>query len=108
LVQSRALVGLEAAAVTVEVHLANGLPNFMLVGLADTEVKEEALALKNKFVDAIESEARRKADFPTQRTPQIRRVRDAREGCPAENLINSYDCGVRPRYTEEWRSRRTR
>jgi magnesium chelatase family protein len=40
LVQSRALLGLEAAAVTVEVHLANGLPNFMLVGLADTEVKE--------------------------------------------------------------------
>jgi magnesium chelatase family protein len=40
LVQSRALVGLSAAAVTVEVHLANGLPNFMLVGLAETEVKE--------------------------------------------------------------------
>lgn len=40
LVQSRALVGLEAAAVTVEVHVANGLPNFLLVGLADTEVKE--------------------------------------------------------------------
>jgi magnesium chelatase family protein len=40
LVQSRALVGLEAAAVTVEVHLGNGLPQFTLVGLADTEVKE--------------------------------------------------------------------
>ena len=40
LVQSRALVGLNAAAVTVEVHLANGLPNFTLVGLADVEVKE--------------------------------------------------------------------
>jgi len=40
LVQSRALVGLEAAAVTVEVHLANGLPSFTLVGLADVEVKE--------------------------------------------------------------------
>ena len=40
LVQSRALVGLEAAPVTVEVHIANGLPNFFLVGLADTEVKE--------------------------------------------------------------------
>jgi magnesium chelatase family protein len=40
LVQSRALVGLHAAAVTVEVHLANGLPNFTLVGLADVEVKE--------------------------------------------------------------------
>nr|WP_319564349.1 YifB family Mg chelatase-like AAA ATPase [uncultured Rhodoferax sp.] len=40
LVQSRALLGLEAAAVTVEVHLANGLPCFTLVGLADVEVKE--------------------------------------------------------------------
>ena len=40
LVQSRALLGLEAAAVTVEVHLANGLPNFLLVGLADKEVRE--------------------------------------------------------------------
>ena len=40
LVQSRALIGLNAAAVTVEVHLANGLPSFTLVGLADVEVKE--------------------------------------------------------------------
>ncbi len=40
LVQSRALLGLEATAVTVEVHLANGLPSFTLVGLADVEVKE--------------------------------------------------------------------
>ena len=40
LVQSRALLGLEAAAVTVEVHLANGLPSFTLVGLAEVEVKE--------------------------------------------------------------------
>lgn len=40
LVQSRALLGLQAAEVTVEVHLANGLPSFTLVGLADIEVKE--------------------------------------------------------------------
>ncbi|MBO9646180.1 MAG: YifB family Mg chelatase-like AAA ATPase [Pseudacidovorax sp.] len=40
LVQSRALLGLDAAQVTVEVHLANGLPSFTLVGLADVEVKE--------------------------------------------------------------------
>ena len=40
LVRSRALVGLHAPAVTVEVHLANGLPSFTLVGLADVEVKE--------------------------------------------------------------------
>ncbi len=40
LVQSCALLGLQAADVTVEVHLANGLPCFTLVGLADVEVKE--------------------------------------------------------------------
>jgi magnesium chelatase family protein len=39
-VHSRALLGLEAPEVTVEVHLANGLPSFTLVGLADVEVKE--------------------------------------------------------------------
>src|SRR5262245_43006305 len=39
-IASRALDGLAAPAVHVEVHLANGLPSFTLVGLADTEVKE--------------------------------------------------------------------
>lgn len=37
---SRGLAGMAAPAVTVEVHLANGLPAFNIVGLADTEVKE--------------------------------------------------------------------
>ena len=37
---SRALDGLQAHEVRVEVQLANGLPSFTLVGLADTEVKE--------------------------------------------------------------------
>ena len=40
IVHSRALDGLAAPPVAVEVHLANGLPSFTLVGLADTEVKE--------------------------------------------------------------------
>jgi magnesium chelatase family protein len=40
LVRSRTLLGLQAHAVTVEVHLANGLPSLSLVGLAETEVKE--------------------------------------------------------------------
>ena len=40
IVHSRALLGLEARPVCVEVHLANGLPSFTLVGLAETEVKE--------------------------------------------------------------------
>ena len=38
--RSRALAGLAAPEVTVEVHLASGLPSFTLVGLPDTEVKE--------------------------------------------------------------------
>jgi len=37
---SRALSGFDALPVTVEVHLAGGLPSFNLVGLPETEVKE--------------------------------------------------------------------
>ncbi|MDH2917534.1 MAG: magnesium chelatase domain-containing protein, partial [Gallionella sp.] len=37
---SRGLAGMDAALVTVEVHLANGLPQFTIVGLAEAEVKE--------------------------------------------------------------------
>ncbi|MCW5636464.1 MAG: ATP-dependent protease, partial [Rubrivivax sp.] len=40
IVHSRALLGMEAPEVRVEVQLANGLPSFTLVGLAETEVKE--------------------------------------------------------------------
>ena len=39
-VRSRGLSGMSAPEVTVEVHLANGLPAFTLVGLPDTEVRE--------------------------------------------------------------------
>ncbi|HSV54553.1 MAG TPA: magnesium chelatase domain-containing protein, partial [Burkholderiaceae bacterium] len=52
LVQSRALLGLEAAAVTVEVHLANGLPSFTLVGLADVEVKEARERVRSALQNA--------------------------------------------------------
>jgi magnesium chelatase family protein len=38
--RSRALAGMEAPAVNVEVHLANGLPSFTIVGLPDAEVRE--------------------------------------------------------------------
>ena len=52
LVHSRALLGLEAATVTVEVHLANGLPSFMLVGLAETEVKEARERVRSAIQNA--------------------------------------------------------
>lgn len=40
ILKSRALSGMHAPEVTVEVHLANGLPSFTIVGLPETEVKE--------------------------------------------------------------------
>ncbi|MDO9227245.1 MAG: YifB family Mg chelatase-like AAA ATPase [Pseudomonadota bacterium] len=39
-VSSRALAGMDAPEVAVEVHLANGLPSITLVGLPEAEVKE--------------------------------------------------------------------
>lgn len=53
--RSRALSGMEAPAVSVEVHLANGLPGLALVGLPDTEVRESKdrvrAALQNSGFD---------------------------------------------------------
>lgn len=40
MLQSRALAGMRAPSITVEVHLANGLPSFTLVGLPEAEVRE--------------------------------------------------------------------
>jgi len=52
--KSRALTGMAAPQVTVEVHLANGLPSFTIVGLPETEVKEakdrvRAALINNRF-----------------------------------------------------------
>jgi magnesium chelatase family protein len=52
LVQSRALLGLEAASVTVEVHLTNGLPSFTLVGLVDVEVREARERVRSAIQNA--------------------------------------------------------
>ena len=53
--RSRALAGMEAPAVNVEVHLANGLPSLTIVGLPDTEVRESKdrvrAALQNSGFD---------------------------------------------------------
>jgi magnesium chelatase family protein len=51
-IRSRALDGLQAPAVQVEVHLANGLPSFTLVGLADTEVKESRERVRAALANA--------------------------------------------------------
>ena len=51
-INSRALDGLSAPEVLVEVHLANGLPSFTLVGLADTEVKESRERVRAALVNS--------------------------------------------------------
>jgi magnesium chelatase family protein len=58
--RSRALAGMEAQQVNVEVHLANGLPAFTIVGLAETEVKEA----KDRVRAAIQNGG---FEFPAQR-----------------------------------------
>lgn len=51
-IHSRALQGLDARAVRVETHLANGLPSFTLVGLADTEVKEARERVRSALAES--------------------------------------------------------
>ena len=70
---SRALAGLHAELVTVEVHLANGLPAFNLVGLPDVEVREarDRYALRSRppvseFPDAQTDGQPAPAEFPKE------------------------------------------
>ena len=60
ILKSRALAGMDAPEVTVEVHLANGLPSFTIVGLAETEVKEA----KDRVRAAIQNA---RFEFPARR-----------------------------------------
>ncbi|MDP3842738.1 MAG: YifB family Mg chelatase-like AAA ATPase [Oxalobacteraceae bacterium] len=58
--KSRALTGMHAPEVTVEVHLANGLPSFTIVGLPETEVKES----KDRVRAALQNA---RFEFPAKR-----------------------------------------
>ena len=60
ILKSRALDGLAAPEVAVEVHLANGLPSFTLVGLPDTEVREARDRVRAAIVNSG-------FDFPPRR-----------------------------------------
>ena len=60
ILKSRALAGMDAPEVTVEVHRANGLPSFTIVGLAETEVKEA----KDRVRAAIQNA---RFEFPARR-----------------------------------------
>ncbi|MCG8494699.1 MAG: YifB family Mg chelatase-like AAA ATPase [Enterobacterales bacterium] len=52
IIHSRASLGMEAPAVTVEVHLSNGLPGFSIVGLPDTAVKESKERVRSAILNS--------------------------------------------------------
>jgi hypothetical protein len=60
IVHSRAQVGVEAPAVTVEAHLANGLPALTLVGLPEGTVKESKDRVRSTILNSG-------LDFPARR-----------------------------------------
>lgn len=99
ILKSRALTGMEAPEVTVEVHLANGLPSFTIVGLADTEVKEARERVRAALQNArFEFPARRitvnlaPADLPKESgrfdLPIALGILAASGQMPKENLKN--------------------
>ncbi|MEH6625736.1 MAG: YifB family Mg chelatase-like AAA ATPase [Motiliproteus sp.] len=51
-VRSRALLGIEAPEVTVEVHITNGLPGLSIVGLPETAVKESKDRVRSAIINA--------------------------------------------------------
>jgi len=51
-VYSRALVGVEALEVRVEVHLSNGLPGFAMVGLPETAVRESKERVRSAILNS--------------------------------------------------------
>lgn len=57
---SRALYGLDAPLVTVEVHIGGGLPNFTIVGLPETEVKESRDRVRSAVLNS-------RFSFPSRR-----------------------------------------
>src|SRR5690606_15634464 len=52
LVHSRAAVGIEAPAVAIEVHIANGLPALSIVGLPEAAVRESKDRVKSAIVNS--------------------------------------------------------
>ena len=59
-VYSRAPVGISAPLVSVETHLANGLPALSIVGLPETEVKESKDRVRAALLNA-------RFEFPSRR-----------------------------------------
>ena len=57
---SRALAGIDSVQVSVEIHLSRGLPNFFMVGLPETAVKESRERVRSAILT-------NRFEFPTKR-----------------------------------------
>jgi len=85
-VHSRGRCGVDAPNVTVEVHLANGLPAFSIVGLPETAVKESrdrvrgALLVLSLVVPALAADAQTPETVPEELV-RGRRIFEASGGC---------------------------
>ncbi|MFA5496252.1 MAG: YifB family Mg chelatase-like AAA ATPase [Porticoccaceae bacterium] len=60
IVHSRSKQGIDAPAITIEVHLSNGLPSLSIVGMAETAVKESKDRVRSALLNAH-------FDFPPRR-----------------------------------------
>ncbi len=60
IVHTRARLGIDAPAVTVEVHLSNGLPSLSIVGLPETAVKESKDRVRSALINS-------QFEFPSRR-----------------------------------------
>lgn len=60
IIHSRALDGIKAPPVTIEVHLSRGLPGFSIVGLPETAVKESKDRVRSALLNSL-------FDFPINR-----------------------------------------
>ncbi len=59
-IKTRSTIGICARAVSVEIHLSNGLPSFTIVGLAETAVKESKDRVRSAIINS-------QFEFPARR-----------------------------------------
>lgn len=52
IVHTRAALGVNAPAITIEVHISNGLPGLTLVGLPETTVKEARDRVRSAIINS--------------------------------------------------------
>ena len=90
ILHSRAITGVRATPVAVEVHLFRRFAQFNIVGLPDTEVKEARERVRAAIING-------NFDFPAAVSQLIwRRPTCPKKGGVMTFLLHWYPCGLRP------------